>query len=109
MSETKHIKLNQIETKELFKGAQARFIHSENMTLACWQFDQGAELPEHSHPHEQITNVMGGSFELTIDGEIFELEAGSVVIIPPDAVHSGRARTGCYVMDVFYPVREDYR
>jgi quercetin dioxygenase-like cupin family protein len=52
---------------------------------------------------------MGGSFELTIDGETLELEAGSVVIIPPNAVHSGRARTGCYVMDVFYPVREDYR
>jgi quercetin dioxygenase-like cupin family protein len=109
MSEMKHFCLNQIETKKPFEGAQARFIHSDNMTLACWQFDQGAVLPEHSHPHEQITNVMGGSFELTVDGETLELEAGSVVVIPPNANHSGRAKTGCYVMDVFYPVRDDYR
>jgi quercetin dioxygenase-like cupin family protein len=109
MTKFKHYRLNEIETKEPLEGTQARFVHSEKMTLACWQFDQGAELPEHSHPHEQITHVMGGTFELTINDETLELEAGSVVIIPPDAVHSGRARTGCYVMDVFHPVREDFK
>jgi quercetin dioxygenase-like cupin family protein len=109
MTKMKHYSLTRIETKELIKGAQVRFVHSDNMTMAYWQFEQGTDLPEHSHPHEQITNMMGGSFELTIDGETLDLEAGSVVVIPPNAVHSGRARTGCYVIDVFHPVREDYR
>ena len=30
-------------------------------------------------------------------------------MIPPNAVHSGRAVTELRLMDVFSPVREDYR
>lgn len=109
MSNIVHHILYKIKSQHPFEGAQVRFIHSENMTMAYWQFESGANLPEHSHSHEQISNVMGGSFELTINGEKLDLEAGSVVVIPPNAVHSGRAITGCYVIDVFHPVREDYK
>ena len=35
--------------------------------------------------------------------------AGQVFVIPPDVPHSGRALTRCRVLDVFAPVREDYR
>jgi len=104
-----HYNLYKIETKQPVEGASVRFVHSDNMTIAYWQFEPGADLPEHSHLHEQISNVMGGAFELTVDGETLNLEAGSVVVIPPNAVHSGKAITGCYVVDVFHPVREDYR
>jgi quercetin dioxygenase-like cupin family protein len=37
------------------------------------------------------------------------LGPGSVVIIPPHAVHSGKSVTRSRVIDVFYPIREDYR
>jgi quercetin dioxygenase-like cupin family protein len=66
-------------------------------------------LPEHSHPHGQVTNVLKGEFELTVDGESKRLGPGSVVIIPPNAVHSGKALAKSRVIDVFYPIREDYR
>ncbi len=109
MSEMMQYDLSRLETKQPVKGALVRFVHSDTMTMAYWQFEPGVDLPEHSHPHEQISNIMGGSFELTIDGKTLELEAGSVVVIPPNAGHSGRAKTGCYVIDVFHPVRDDYR
>lgn len=99
----------EIEKRELIPGAAVGFVHSENMTLAYWDFDAGVPLPEHSHPHEQVTNVIEGVFELTVEGETKRLEAGSVVVIPPHAVHSGRSVTRCRVIDAFYPVREDYR
>ena len=101
--------LYNIETKQPFKGAHLRCLHSDNMTIAYWQFDSGARLPEHSHHYEQITSVMGGSFELTVGGNSLNLQAGSVVVIPPDTLHSARAITGCFVIDVFHPVREDYK
>ena len=79
------------------------------MTFAHWDIEPGALLPEHSHVHEQVCNVIQGEFELTIDGESRVLKAGDVGIIPSNAVHSGRAVTQCHVIAVFHPIREDYR
>ena len=104
-----YLHLDDIEETELVSGFNVRFVHSENMTLSYWSIEAGAELPEHSHPHEQVTNVIEGEFELTVDNESKRLGPGSVVIIPPHAVHSGKSVTQSRVIDVFYPIREDYR
>jgi len=103
------LSLKDIEEKEIVPGYRAKFVHSENMTLGYWDVDQGAELPEHSHPHEQIANVLEGRFELTVDGEPRILEPGMVAVIPGGVPHSGKALTPCRLMDVFHPQREDYR
>ncbi len=103
------VKLDEIEIRELIPGFQVRFVHSGSMTFAHWRIQAGAVLPEHSHPHEQVCNVIHGDFELTIDGEVRVLGPGDVGIIPSHAVHSGRAVTRCQVIDVFHPIREDYR
>ena len=79
------------------------------MTLAYWSVEAGSVLAEHAHPHEQVANVLHGEFELTVDGETKVLKPGMVVVIPPHAPHSGRAVTACELLDVFHPVREDYR
>jgi quercetin dioxygenase-like cupin family protein len=79
------------------------------MTIAHWRIEAGSTLGEHSHPHEQVTNVLEGQFEFTIDGETRLLGPGSVAVVPSNKVHSGRAVTDCLILDVFSPVREDYR
>ena len=79
------------------------------MTVAHWTVNVGAPLPEHSHPHEQVVNVIEGEFELTINGDTTRLGLRSVAIIPSNAVHSGKALTKCRIINVFSPVREDYR
>lgn len=94
---------------ELVPGFDVRFVHSERMTFAYWNISAGAVLPEHAHPHEQVANVLSGEFELTIDGQTQVLNPGIVAVIPGGASHSGRAITDCRVMDVFQPVRDDYR
>ena len=94
---------------EIVNGYHARMIHSDNLTLAYVQVESGAPLPEHRHIHEQITSLLEGSFELTVDGEVLTLEAGDVVVIPSNVPHSGRALTDCRLMDVFNPVREDFK
>ena len=101
--------LEDIEVREVAPGAKARFVHSENMTFAYWNIEPGAGVPEHSHPHEQVVNVMDGELELTVDGVTKRLGPGSVVVLPPHIVHSGEAITDSFLLDVFCPVREDYR
>jgi quercetin dioxygenase-like cupin family protein len=102
-------KLSEIPDRELLDRAEARFVHASAMTFAYWTFEPGVHLPDHTHPHEQISSVIEGVFDLTVDGESMRLEAGSVVVIPPNARHSGDSVTECRIIDVFHPVREDYR
>jgi quercetin dioxygenase-like cupin family protein len=56
-----------------------------------------------------MTNVVEGVLELTIEGETQRLEAGMVAVISPEVRHAGKAVTECHIIDVFYPVREDFR
>jgi quercetin dioxygenase-like cupin family protein len=103
------LKISDIESREPVAGATVRFVHTENMTLAYWEFEAGVPLPEHAHAHEQIVNIIDGVFDLTMDGETNRLEGGAVAIIPPNTPHSARSITECQTIDVFFPVREDYR
>lgn len=103
------INIHNIEQKEFIPGYRVRFIHTENMTLAYWDIEAGSILPVHSHPHEQVMTVTKGKFELTIDGETQVMVPGSVAVIPPNVQHSGNAMTDCQSIDVFYPIRDDYR
>ena len=98
-----------IEPRTVIAGFHGRFVHSATMTFALWDIDAGALLPEHSHHHEQVVHLYEGEFELTVEGEPILATPGTVFAIPPNARHSGRALSACRIMDVFYPVREDYR
>jgi quercetin dioxygenase-like cupin family protein len=79
------------------------------MTFSYWTVTAGASLPEHSHPHEQVVNMLEGKFELTVGGRKAILVPGSVVVIPGGTAHGGRAVSDCRILDVFHPVREEYR
>ena len=103
------INLENTLEKELIPGFQAKLIHTENLTIGYFSIKAGSVLPEHSHVHEQISNVLEGEFEMTLDGITQLLKPGTVAVIPSMTVHSGKAVTDCYILDIFNPVREDYK
>lgn len=103
------LSFDDLDRSEEIPGYLGAFVHGENMTVTNWSVEAGASFPEHSHPHEQISIVVEGEFELTIDGETKTLTPGRVAVIPPDTPHSGQAVTACEIIDVFSPVREDYQ
>ena len=102
------IDINKLHQFELIPGFKARFVYTENVTISYWEVKKGSQLPEHHH-HEQLSQVAEGTFHLTIDGWLNIMEEGKVAIIPSNAVHSGQAITDCRIMDIFNPVREDYK
>ena len=101
--------LHDISEREVFPGFHGRFVHSDGMTFAWWRIDDGAAVPEHAHPHEQVVNVLEGALSLTVAGEEHVLRPGDVVVIPGGTKHSARALGPSRVLDVVSPVREDYR
>lgn len=103
------VTLDDLEPEEMIPGFLGDFLHTENMSVASWSAEADSPFPEHSHPHEQISIVWKGEFELTLNGETQVLRPGVIAVIPADAPHSGRALTDCQIVDVFSPVREDYR
>jgi len=102
-------RIEALESREIIPGHHGRFIHAERTTQVYWEIEEGATLPEHAHPHEQVVNMLEGTYELVVDGESQVLTAGDVLVIPGDTPHSGRAHTRCRILDVFAPVREEYR
>ena len=101
--------LSNIPSKEIIPGYHGKLVHSEHMSIAFWEVNKDAEVPEHSHMNEQIMHVMEGNFEFTLDGKTKVYHPGDIVIIAPNKKHSGKALTPCKLMDVFSPTREEYR
>ena len=102
--------LTAIRPKELFGGTiQVHYAHLDRMTVGEARLAAHTVLPPHHHPHEQVTYVIEGRFEFTIGEETKVLEPGMAALIPGGVMHSGKTLTACRVLDLFSPVREDYR
>lgn len=98
-----------IPYKELAKGIFAKLVHGKKSTLSVVDIKQGSVLPKHKHKHEQITFIVEGELEMKIGGKKYLLPAGTVHVIPSNVPHGANAITDCRVIDVFSPVREDYK
>ena len=98
-----------IPTKEIAPGFFSKLIHTANNTINFIEVKAGNSVPDHAHVHEQCSFVIEGQFELTVNGVPQLLDAGLFAVIPSNVRHSGRAITDCRLIDIFSPVREDYR
>ena len=94
----------------LAPGVRMRPLFGEAAMLNVVELDPDALVPLHSHPHEQLGIVLSGLITMTIDGIDYPLGPERAYAIPGGVEHGGRAgASGCRVLDVFVPVREDYR
>ncbi|MEX0290308.1 MAG: cupin domain-containing protein [Flavobacteriaceae bacterium] len=103
------IKLKDIRPKEIMPGYRGKLVHAENMSIAFWDVEEGAVVPEHSHMNEQIMQVLEGKFEFTVGGKTKVYVPDDLVLIPVHTPHGGRGLTPCRLMDVFSPAREEYK
>lgn len=83
------IELKSLNENEVFPGYRGRAIHTGTTTYMFWKVEAGAAVPEHTHIHEQVANVLQGVFELTVDGQTALLEPGRVAVIPPNVNTAG--------------------
>ncbi len=102
-----HIK--NIPPKELAPGIAGYYAHGSSMTFGYVELKKGSIVPMHSHMQEQITYILEGQLDMVIGGESCPLAAGMYHVIGSNVPHSAVAATDCKVIDVFNPVREDYR
>ena len=104
------VKLVALPPKVIFDGRiTGHYAHLERTTVGEVHLMADTDVPMHQHPHEQVTYLLEGRFEFTVGDKTTILEAGMAALIPVGVMHGGRTLTACRVVDVFSPVREDYR
>lgn len=105
------IRMEDRALREIFPGVVIRTAYGRHLMMSFVDFQRaGAVVPDHSHPHEQMGMGLEGTFELVIDGEARTVRPGDVYLIPGGVVHSARSLDGpARALDIFHPVREDYR
>jgi len=103
------INIREFTPIEPVPGCRMRTPFGEHLMLSYLEMDEGAEVPLHSHPHEQGGMLLKGTLDLTIGDETRRCEPGAMFLIPPNTPHRAVAIGGpCTVLDVFSPIREDY-
>lgn len=102
------IDFNSRKRLQIWKGIEGPVFHSKKISIGHFTIQKGTDLPEHSHLHEQWTNVIDGKLEFNIDGDIQIMESGMTAYIPPNIPHSAKALSKCKVIDCFTPPREDF-
>lgn len=94
----------------IFPGVEILTTAGQNLMLSLVTFEPGSVVAEHAHPHEQMGMMISGMLEFTVGGVTRVLGPGDQWRIPGGIRHSVRALDAPAVaLDVFHPIREDYR
>ena len=102
-------KVDDLPAVEMMDGVLRRAVYLDNLMLTFFEFEPGRVVPEHAHPHEQISYVLEGEMVFTLDGQTRTLQAGEGATIPPNVPHGATFPGPARVMDAWHPVREDYK
>ncbi|HEY0441631.1 MAG TPA: cupin domain-containing protein [Xanthobacteraceae bacterium] len=84
-------KVNHIKGGPAYSTAEGACIEGDRMIVALMRMAAGTGAEPHSHPNEQWIYVLEGTFRATIDGKQVEGTPGTVLYVPANAIHSGKA------------------
>ena len=84
--------------------------HNPQLMLVRHFFEKGWVGARHSHPHEQLVYVVKGKLRIDIDGKkTFEVSAGESFVVDGGVEHGASALEEAEVLDIFTPMREEYK
>ena len=100
----------QIDPVEIFAGVFRRtIVWGERAMVVEVTLPKGTVVPPHAHPHEQCGYLVSGRLEFTVGDQSQVVEPGGGWAVPGNAVHSVVALEDSLAIDVFSPVREEYK
>jgi quercetin dioxygenase-like cupin family protein len=105
----KHHKLNEIPEEHVTEFFARRFFSGDKITMAFLTLKKGCIVVRHQHDSEQFSYCISGSLHFKIGGEEVILNAGELVEIPSNVPHEVIAIEDYTGIDVFSPIRADWR
>jgi len=99
-----------VEPVEMVPGVWRRTLSwGERLMVVQVTLEEGAVVPAHRHPHEQITYVIEGELAMDAEGRTHVLGAGDSLLFLADMEHGATALKRTLVVDTFSPPREEYK
>ncbi len=83
-------------------------LHTDDLMMVEFAFEEGGVGAPHSHPHVQASYVAEGRFEVTVGDRTDVLSAGDSFIVPSNVVHGVVALEAGRLVDSFTPHRADF-
>lgn len=109
MSEIRIRSYDDLKPVAQFPGVTRRTLASgDRLSFVEIRIEPGAEVPEHTHPHEQAGHVAAGRVRFRIGAVESDLGPGASYLIPGDVPHHVVALEDATLIEVFSPVREDF-
>ena len=103
------IRYTDLPPVELVKGSNSRLIAGEQSMISFLKMDAHSYFAPHRHKQEQIMIVLDGSCDEIIEGKLYKVKKGDVIILPPNIEHGAYiGNEDVQVIDVFGEVRSDY-
>ena len=102
--------VSELNIVPIWEGVAARVVEGREMTFAVVELAPNMAVQQHQHPNEQIGIILTGSLRFTIGDESRDLRTGDTYVIRAGVPHDAVAGPGgAVVIDVFAPIREDWR
>ena len=74
-----------------YSSANGACVEGDRMIVGLMRMPAGTGAEPHSHPNEQWIYVLEGTFRAKVGDQELEAKPGSVIYVPANMVHSGRA------------------
>lgn len=107
-SQFQYIRLKDFPVEEVNPLLDRQLISGERSMLARIVLRAGCVVPQHSHDNEQITYVLEGALQFSIQGQEIIVRAGEVLVIPAQMPHGAVALEDTVDLDIFCPPRTDW-
>jgi quercetin dioxygenase-like cupin family protein len=103
------VKNSSVQKEELGGGLSRKILaRGGSLMMVEVHFEKGGIGAMHSHPHEQISYIVKGSFDFDVDGKKDVVKAGDTVYIGSNMPHGVVALEDSLIIDIFTPQREDF-
>ena len=94
----------------IFPGVTIRTCAGEKMMMSLVDLEPHSVVEEHSHPHEQVGLILKGRATFFVGGEQKTLGPGDMYRAPGGVRHRVTpVEWPLKILDVFYPIRDEYR
>lgn len=104
-----HIKGSEIPVETINEKMTRQILgYDSQLMLVRVCFQEGGIGYAHRHPHQQVSYVESGRYEVEIEGKKEILDKGDCFVVPRNAVHGVICLDEGVLIDTFSPMREDF-